>query len=87
MALPANPVGTGDQEYDSDDGLYHGYDMTEVFNFVSQCPVYSVPSGFAADGLPTALQIVGRRFEDNSVLRIGAALEHHRPWADKRPNI
>jgi Asp-tRNA(Asn)/Glu-tRNA(Gln) amidotransferase A subunit family amidase len=87
MALPANPVGTGDQEYDSDDGLYHGYDMTEVFNFVSQCPVYSVPSGFAADGLPTALQIVGRRFDDNSVLRIGAALEHHRPWADKRPNI
>ncbi len=87
MALPANPVGTGDQEYDSDDGLYHGYDMTEVFNFVSQCPAYSVPSGFAADGLPTALQIVGRRFDDNSVLRIGAALEHHRPWAQLRPDI
>jgi Asp-tRNA(Asn)/Glu-tRNA(Gln) amidotransferase A subunit family amidase len=87
MALPANPVGTGGQEYDVDDGLYHGYDMTEVFNFVSQCPAFSVPSGFAADGLPTALQIVGRRFDDNSVLRIGAALEQQRPWAHKRPEI
>ncbi|MFP6743594.1 MAG: amidase [Alphaproteobacteria bacterium] len=89
MALPANPVGTGDQAYDVDhrDGLYHGYDMTEVFNFVSQCPAFSVPSGFAADGLPTALQIVGRRFDDNGVLRIGAALEQQRPWAHKRPDI
>ena len=89
MALPANPVGTGDEDYgvDHGDGLYHGYDMTEVFNFVSQCPAFSVPSGFAADGLPTALQIVGRRFDDNGVLRIGAALERQRPWADKRPDI
>ena len=61
--------------------------MTEVFNFVSQCPAFSVPSGFAADGLPTALQIVGRRFDDNGVLRIGAALEQQRPWAHKRPDI
>ena len=89
MALPANPVGTGDEDYQADgtDGLYHGYDMTEIFNFVSQCPAFSVPSGFAADGLPTALQIVGRRFDDNGVLRIGAALEQVRPWAGKRPEI
>ena len=46
MALPANPVGTGDEDYgvDHGDGLYHGYDMTEVFNFVSQCPAFSVPN-------------------------------------------
>ena len=89
MALPAKPVGTGDEDYavDTADGRYHGYDMTELFNYVSQCPALSVPSGFTADGLPTALQIVGRRYDDISVLRIGAALERVRPWADKRPSI
>ena len=89
MALPARPVGGGNESYETGatDGRYHGYDMTEVFNFVSQCPALSVPSGFAADGLPTALQIVGRRFDDNGVLRIGAALERLRPWAGKRPEI
>ncbi len=89
MALTARPVGTANESYgvDESDGLYHGYDMTEVFNFVSQCPVLSVPSGFASDGLPTALQIVGRRFEDEFVLRIGAGLERVRPWIGKRPPV
>ncbi len=83
------PVGGHNELDDRPDegGRYHGYDMTEIFNFVSQCPALSVPSGFAADGLPTALQIVGRRYDDLSVLRIGAALERVRPWAYKRPSI
>ena len=36
---------------------------------------------------PTALQIVGHRFDDSTVLRIGAAVEATRPWAERRPNI
>jgi aspartyl-tRNA(Asn)/glutamyl-tRNA(Gln) amidotransferase subunit A len=35
-----------------------------------------------ASGLPTAIQIVGRRFDDPTVLRIAKALEAARPWAD-----
>ena len=87
MAQPAKPVGSGDADLEAEpgDSRFHGYDMTELFNFVSQCPAFSVPSGFTADGLPTAMQIIGRRFDDNGVLRIGAALERVRPWAGKRP--
>ena len=62
-------------------------DMTLVFNNVSQCPALSVPSGMTANGLATALQIVGRRFEDLTVLRIGAAIEKLRPWAHLRPPL
>ena len=69
------------------DGRYHGLDMTSLFNNVPQCPALSVPSGFTSDGLPTALQIVGRRFDDLGVLRIGAALEAARPWSARRPAI
>lgn len=40
-----------------------------------------------ADGLPVGLQIVGRRFDDAGVLRVAAALEWARPWADRRPPL
>jgi aspartyl-tRNA(Asn)/glutamyl-tRNA(Gln) amidotransferase subunit A len=50
-------------------------------------PALSVPNGFGADGLPTGLQIVGRWWKDNDVLRLGAILERVRPWADRRPSL
>ncbi len=82
MALAARPVGASREEYAAGE---EGYEMTSPFNLVSQCPALSVPSGFTREGLPTGLQIVGRRFDDLAVLRIGAALERARPWAARRP--
>ncbi len=61
-------------------GLSHTLDMTIPFNMISRCPALQVPSGMAA-GLPTGLQIVGRRYDDATALRIGWALEQARPWA------
>ena len=89
MAQPAPHVGGRDENYDrvNESGRYQGFDVTSIFNLVSQCPALSVPSGFTSDGLPTALQIVGRRFDDLTALRIGAALEAARPWAGKRPPV
>ena len=91
MALPPQPHGMSDSDYGDDcghdDGRYHGLDMTSPFNFVAQCPALSVPSGVTAAGLPTALQIVGHRFDDPGVLGIGAALERCRPWAERRPPL
>jgi len=49
--------------------------MTVPFNVFSRCPVLSVPSGLARDGVPTGVQIVGRTYEDVSVFRVGAAVE------------
>ena len=56
-------------------GRYHGLDMTAPFNLVGQCPALSVPSGFTAAGLPTGLQIVGRRHRDLDTLKLGALVE------------
>ncbi|MHB9115046.1 MAG: amidase [Thermoleophilia bacterium] len=56
--------------------------LTPFFNVASRCPVLNVPSGFADNGLPTGLQIVGRPYEDVSVFRAGAAYERLRPWMD-----
>ena len=50
-------------------------------------PAITVPSGFASDGLPTGLQIIGPWWADNDVLRVAALFEGVRPWADRRPNL
>ena len=50
-------------------------------------PALSMPCGLDSEGMPLGLQIVGRPFEEDVVLRLGAALEdatdHHR----RRPPI
>jgi aspartyl-tRNA(Asn)/glutamyl-tRNA(Gln) amidotransferase subunit A len=50
-------------------------------------PALSIPSGWARDGLPTSVQIIGPRHRDGDILRLGALLEQARPWADRRPLI
>lgn len=65
-----------------------GWTMTYPFNMLSRCPVMSVPSGFAPNGVPTGVQIIGRTFDDVSVFRIAADLERVRPLyrtPDQRP--
>ena len=53
--------------------------LTPAFNLFSRCPVLTVPSGFAGNGVPTGLQIVGRTYDDRTVFRAGQALESARP--------
>ena len=49
------------------------------FNLTGQ-PAISVPMAPGSGGLPLGLQIVGRRFEDDLVLRAAAAWERAQPW-------
>jgi amidase len=58
-----------------------GWAMTTCFNTMSRCPVLSVPSGRASNGVPTGLQIVGPTYEDAHVFRVGMAYEAAAgPW-------
>jgi aspartyl-tRNA(Asn)/glutamyl-tRNA(Gln) amidotransferase subunit A len=50
-------------------------------------PAATVPCGFAADGLPVALQIASGWHRDTLCLRAAAAFEQLQPWADRRPTI
>lgn len=61
--------------------------MTYPFNLMSPCPVATVPSGFASYGVPTGMQIVGRTYEDTSVLHAALAYEAANPWIGKHPAI
>jgi aspartyl-tRNA(Asn)/glutamyl-tRNA(Gln) amidotransferase subunit A len=48
-------------------------------------PAVSVPCGFDDAGLPIGLQVIGRRFDEATVLRVAAAHEAASPGRDRRP--
>ena len=53
----------------------YGWVMTHQFNMLQNCPVISLPSGHAATGVPTGIQIVGRSFDDARVFKAALAYE------------
>jgi len=70
------------------DGVKVGREASSIFTYpfnLTGQPAASVPCGFTKDGLPIGLQIVGRRFDDVTVLRASAAFETARPWMARRP--
>jgi amidase len=48
-------------------------------------PAASVPAGLGEDGLPLAVQLVGRRNDETTLLSLSAQLEELRPWQRAAP--
>jgi amidase len=59
---------------------------TALWN-VTGNPAASVPAGLGSDGLPLAVQIVGRPHDETTLLTLAAELERGRPWAQLRPPL
>lgn len=91
LALPATPIAAvpvdnpvamlGGREVTGADVLGR---FTRLAAFTGQ-PALSVPCGFTAGGLPIGFQLIGRRFEDASLLRVAHAYEQATPWHARRP--
>jgi aspartyl-tRNA(Asn)/glutamyl-tRNA(Gln) amidotransferase subunit A len=60
---------------------YHG-----PFNLTG-LPTLSVPCGFSESKLPIALQLVGKPFDELTVLRAGYTYQQNTPWHEQRPPI
>jgi aspartyl-tRNA(Asn)/glutamyl-tRNA(Gln) amidotransferase subunit A len=90
MPMPALPqsVGVGDTEVGGhvmpSSALMTR--LTQIFN-VNGHPALSAPCGFSKDGLPLALQLVGRPFEDALVLRAAHAYQGATDWHTRRPTF
>jgi aspartyl-tRNA(Asn)/glutamyl-tRNA(Gln) amidotransferase subunit A len=50
-------------------------------------PAISVPCGFSPEGMPIGLQIIGKPFDEETVLRIADAFERSTQWHLKHPAI
>jgi amidase len=57
-----------------------------LFNATGQ-PAAVVPWGLDGNGIPTSIQLVGRPFDEATLLSLSAQIEKARPWADKRPPV
>jgi len=85
MMLPtAEPAGK--LEPVDPETLFTKLSYTTAFN-VGGNPALSVCCGFAETGMPFSLQIVGRLFDEATVLRAGEAYERATPWRDRRPAL
>jgi aspartyl-tRNA(Asn)/glutamyl-tRNA(Gln) amidotransferase subunit A len=60
------------------------YPYTWPFNLTGH-PALTIPSGWTATKLPTAVQIVGPFYAEARLFDLAARLESARPWAHQRP--
>jgi len=62
--------------------------MTYTYPFnLTGLPAASIPSGWTNSGLPIGMQIVGKRYDEKTVLQVSKAFEEASPWQEKRPKL
>ncbi len=59
---------------------------TRPYN-ITGFPAISIPCGFSSDDLPIGLQLAGRPFDEETVLRAAHAYEQSTPWHTRRPPL
>ena len=92
LLLPTSPTTAFEHDspvIDIDGESVHGRNslrITVPFDLTGS-PAVSVPFGWSKDGLPIGVQLVGRHFDDATVLRAAAALEANHEGAGRRPDL
>ena len=64
--------------------------LSDIFTIpanLAGIPAISVPCGLDRDGLPIGLQILGKPFDEGTVLRAAYAFEQNTEWHLKRPKL
>jgi aspartyl-tRNA(Asn)/glutamyl-tRNA(Gln) amidotransferase subunit A len=88
VAMPTSPtpaVRIGERV--SDPVQMYLMDVFTVSANLSGLPAISVPCGFAGDRLPVGLQLMGRRFDEATLLRVADAYERDTEWSKQPPPI
>ncbi len=50
-------------------------------------PAISIPCGFTKFGLPVGLQLIGRAFDEATLLRLAFLYEQSQPWSKRHPTM
>ena len=64
--------------------------LSDIFTIsvnLAGVPAISVPCGFTPEGLPVGLQLIGRHFEEETVLKAAYAYEQSTGWHRRKPNL
>jgi len=88
VPVPAPPIGAESVRIDGED-----IDTRRVLvghsrpaNFTGH-PAISIPCGFTREGLPIGLQLIGRAFDEATLLRIAFSYESMHDWGSRHPRI
>ncbi|MCX7892967.1 MAG: amidase [Burkholderiales bacterium] len=60
--------------------------FTRPINFLG-LPALALPAGFTAEGLPVGMQLVGRPFSEDLLLRLGDAFQRATDWHERAPAV
>ena len=63
--------------------------LSDIFTIpanLAGLPALSLPCGFDRAGLPIGMQVIGRPFDESTVLRLGHAYEQATDWHRRRPD-
>jgi aspartyl-tRNA(Asn)/glutamyl-tRNA(Gln) amidotransferase subunit A len=60
--------------------------LTNPFN-LAQLPAITICNGYSEEGLPLAMQIAGRRFDEATCFKVARAYEKATPWRGRRPQL
>ena len=88
IAMPTTPTpafGIGERSEDPLQ-LYLG-DVFTVSANLTGLPAISLPCGYGTSGLPVGLQLIGKAFDEETLLRLGAAYERDAPWWKDTPPV
>jgi aspartyl-tRNA(Asn)/glutamyl-tRNA(Gln) amidotransferase subunit A len=89
-ATPITAIKIGLKQYEVDGKKKHVISLltqfVRPFN-VNGFPAITVPCGFSQAGLPIGLQIAGRPFAEETVLRAAHAYEQSTDWHKRRPSV
>jgi len=86
IATPTTPIAASRIEEGDLQVTFNLIRFTNPFNFLG-VPALSIPCGFTNEGLPIGLQLVGRWWEEATVLRAGHAFEQATDWHKRRPPL
>src|SRR5262245_231098 len=84
LPIPAFEAGKLSPKIDDNGKWVNWTPFTYPFNLTQQ-PAASICCGFTRKGLPVGLQLVGRMFEDHTVMRSAFAYEQATNWRRLRP--
>jgi len=78
-------LGTANAFEGNDPDSRLGYPSYTGFFNMTGSPAFSIPCGFSMAGLPIGMQVVGRPFDEPTVLRVADAYQRITDWHVRRP--
>ena len=88
VAMPTSPTPAFKLGDKTDDPILMY--LNDVFTIpvnLAGLPGISVPAGFTREGLPIGLQVIGRAYDEATVLRVAHAYEQATDWHRRKPAL